>query len=103
MTDEGEKTRAEEDIEYAPVASPLLYGVDCCQNRICIGEGSSETVRFFSQRFLIKLFERKRKRKRKRNQFKDFLCRFLEPDGRMAVYETLPGRVYAFRFLAGGG
>jgi len=29
---------------------------------------------------------------------------FLEPpDGRIAVYETLPGRVYAFRFLAGGG
>lgn len=31
VRDEGEKTRAEEDIEYEPVASPLVYGVDCCQ------------------------------------------------------------------------
>ena len=31
VRDEGEKTRAEEDIENEPVASPLVYGVDCCQ------------------------------------------------------------------------
>nr|TKR83633.1 hypothetical protein D5086_0000264040 [Populus alba] len=30
-SDEGEKTRAKEDIEYEAVASPLVYGVDCCQ------------------------------------------------------------------------
>ena len=30
IRDEGEKTRAKEDIEYEPVASPSVYGVDCC-------------------------------------------------------------------------